>query len=214
LFGRSANSRLAFGDREAAAQRAGLDFADLPKPRSAMRFEGMVWPPNLTLEMWMDLADEHWADLQGGYRRPYDVRPALRRLASGDDAVWEEFWQELYHQGDVGEASYAAIPEIVRAYAGHVRPDWNLFALAATVEEARHTAANPAPPAWLTADYETAWQQLEVHALAEFPTASSDELIRSILAVLALAKGKRRLARTALLTNDELEDMLSEAGHG
>jgi hypothetical protein len=164
--------------------------------------------------MSMELADERWAELHGGYGRPYDVRPALRRLARGDDTVWEEFWQELHHQGSVGEASYAAIPEIVSGYAGRDRPDWNVFALAATVEDARHDAGNSALPAWLAADYETAWKQLEVYALADFPAASSDELIRSILAVLALAKGKRRLARTALLPDDELEEMLSEAGHG
>jgi hypothetical protein len=162
----------------------------------------------------MDLADEHWAVLQGGYRRPYDVRPALQRFAAGDMAVWEEFWQELHHQGDVGEASYAAIIEIVRAYATHVRPDWNVFALAATVEEARHGAGNPALPAWLADDYESAWRQLEVRALADFPAVSNDESVSSILAVLALAKGKRTLARMALLTEDEREEMLGEAGWG
>jgi hypothetical protein len=162
----------------------------------------------------MNLADERWAALQGGYRQPYDVRPALQRFAAGDVAVWDEFWQELHHQGDVGEASYAAIPEIVRAYAAQARPDWNVFALAATVEEARHGVGNPTLPAWLVDDYESAWRQLEVRALADFPAASNDELVSSIMAVLALAKGKRTLARMALLTEDEREEMLGEAGWG
>ena len=162
----------------------------------------------------MNLADERWAALQGGYRQLYDVRPALQRFAAGDVAVWDEFWQELHHQGDVGEASYAAIPEIVRAYVAQGRPDWNVFALAATVEEARHGAGNPTLPAWLADNYESAWRQLEVRALADFPAASNDELVSSILAVLALAKGKRTLARMALLTEDEREEMLGEAGWG
>jgi hypothetical protein len=43
LFGSPANSRFAFGDREAAALRADLDFAGLTERRSAMRFEGDSW---------------------------------------------------------------------------------------------------------------------------------------------------------------------------
>jgi hypothetical protein len=31
-------------DRAAAALRADLDFAGLPKPRSAIRFDGELWP--------------------------------------------------------------------------------------------------------------------------------------------------------------------------
>ncbi|MGR4865843.1 hypothetical protein [Caulobacter sp. LARHSG274] len=162
----------------------------------------------------MNRADERWAALQGGYRQPYDVRPALRRFAAGDVAVWDEFWQELHHQGDVGEASYAAIPEIVRVYVAQTLPDWNVFALAATIEEARHGAGNPTLPAWLADDYESAWRQLEVRALADFPAASNDELVSSIMAVLALAKGKRTLARMALLTEDERQELLGEAGWG
>lgn len=55
--------------------------------------------------------------MEGGYRLPYDPRPALDRLATVDvAAAWAELWQELYHQGDVGEASYAAVPELVRLH--------------------------------------------------------------------------------------------------
>lgn len=162
----------------------------------------------------MDFADERWAGLQGGYRRPYDVRPALHRFAAGDSAVWDELWEELHHQGDIGEASYAAVPEIVRAYAARSEPDWNVYALAATIEEARHAGNNPALPAWLADDYIRAWKDLETRALADLPAANDDELVSSILAVLALAKGKRTLARMAMLTEDEREEMLGETGWG
>jgi hypothetical protein len=163
----------------------------------------------------IDLSDERWGELQSAFRRPYDVRPALRRLVSEDTAVWYEFWEELHHQGDVGEASYAAIPAIVRIYAEQARqPDWNVYALAATIEEARHSNDNPAIPAWLAATYERGWAELEALALAELPQASDDDLVSSILAVLALGKGKRTLARMALLTEDERNEMLNTAGWG
>lgn len=129
--------------------------------------------------------------------------------------MWDEFWEALHHQGDVGEASYAAIPAIVRIYAEHsTRPDWNVYAFAATVEEARHGNDNPAMPDWLAAEYERGWTELEARALAELPSASDDELVSSIMAVLALAKGKRTLARMALLTEDERKEMLDTAGWG
>lgn len=162
----------------------------------------------------MDLTDERWARLQGGYRRPYDARRAIQRFASGDTSVWDELWQELHHQGDIGEASYAAIPELVRIYTERGRADWNIYALAATIEEARHSPGNPTLPAWLAEDYRSAWRELEARALTELPAATEDELVSSILAVLALAKGKLTLARMAMLTEDEREEMLDEAGWG
>ncbi|PTS87011.1 MULTISPECIES: hypothetical protein [unclassified Caulobacter] len=163
----------------------------------------------------IDLSDARWGELQSAFRRQYDARPALKRLASGDIAVWDEFWEELHHQGDVGEASYAAIPAIVRIYAEQSQqPDWNVYALAATIEEARHSNDNPAIPAWLAENYELGWAELEGRALAELQLASDDELVSSIIAVLALAKGKRTLARMALLTEDERKEMLDTAGWG
>ena len=64
----------------------------------------------------LELEDERWDGLKGGYRVPYDPRPALRKLYAQEDvgAAWEDLWQGLYHQGDVGEASYAAVPHLVR----------------------------------------------------------------------------------------------------
>jgi hypothetical protein len=55
------------------------------------------------------LTDTIWRELQGGYRIPYDASKTLVRMERGE-SVWEELWNELHHQGDVGVASYAAIP--------------------------------------------------------------------------------------------------------
>jgi hypothetical protein len=59
------------------------------------------------------LDDRKWKELLGGYKVPYDASHALRRLERGADA-WKELWEELHHQGDLGEASYAAVPKLVR----------------------------------------------------------------------------------------------------
>jgi hypothetical protein len=163
----------------------------------------------------MDQDDQRWSGLLGGYRAPYDPRPAIAKLAAGDEtSAWAELWQELHHQGDVGEASYAAIPALVRIYAQRKEADWNTYAFAATVEEARHNVSNPAIPEWLRGDYDAAWHDLFALGLAELPGATSSELIDSIIAVLAFRKGRPTIGRMAMLTEDERQEMLEGSEWG
>ena len=153
--------------------------------------------------------EEHWAGLQGGYRIPYDPRPALARLAAGDSAAaWDALWENLYHQGDVGEASYAAVPELVRIETERGAADWNGYALAVAVEQARGAGHNPPVPGWLRADYDRAWTQLTELALQAFPAASEPELVQSLFATLAIGKGWNSLARFATLAEDERQELL------
>jgi len=60
----------------------------------------------------LSFEDSRWKALTAGYRTPIDLRPILQRLESEQDAkqAWDELWQELYHQGDVGEGSFVAVP--------------------------------------------------------------------------------------------------------
>jgi hypothetical protein len=161
----------------------------------------------------VQLDDPRWIGLRGAYRTPYDPRPALARLAGADSAAaWDELWEELFHQNDVGEASYAALPELVRMHRSRGGGDWNTYAYAAAVEEARRSGRNPELPEWLQADYEAAWEELEAAALADFPTARTPELVQGLIAVLAHARGWLSLARLAMLTEDEREEILSERG--
>jgi hypothetical protein len=59
----------------------------------------------------LPLDDPRWQSYKGGYRVPFDASAGLRRLlADGStEDLWEEFWTELHHQGDVHQASYAAV---------------------------------------------------------------------------------------------------------
>jgi hypothetical protein len=159
----------------------------------------------------VDLTDADWAKMQGGYRVPYDPRPALERLESGNEiaAAWAELWEDLFHQGDVGEASYTAVPELVRVHRARGVADWNTYALVGTIELARDAERNPELPAWLEGSYRTAWAALERTALEELPAATDDSLVRSILGFLALAKGQRNHGRLLLeFTGDEIEEMI------
>jgi hypothetical protein len=114
----------------------------------------------------------------------------------------------------VGEASYAALPALAHVHQARAILDWNTYALASTIEEARQNPNNPPVPDWLLADYENRWRQLETMALKELPAATSNELTDSIIAALASAKGRLTLARMAMLTEDERQEMLDSAGWG
>lgn len=163
----------------------------------------------------MDMSDERWSKLEGGYRVPYDPRPAFQMLLSGQVAsAWDELWTELHHQGDLGLASFAAVPQLVRIHEARGVADWNTYALVATIEDARTNPQNPKLPDWLQTEYEDAWVDLERLALAEFQTATDDTLVHSLIAVLAYTKGCRSLGRVAMLTENERQEMLGDAGWG
>jgi len=54
----------------------------------------------------MPLDDSRWATYSGGYRSPYNLVPLIHRLRNegASRGFWEVVWNELHHQGDVGEA--------------------------------------------------------------------------------------------------------------
>lgn len=59
--------------------------------------------------------EDEWAKMLGGYKVPYDPRPAISRLASDttNERAWNKLFENLHHQGDIGEASSASVPILV-----------------------------------------------------------------------------------------------------
>lgn len=161
----------------------------------------------------MMLTDPRWPNLSGGYRVPYDPRPALSKLIAKVDVAkaWEELWNNLHHQGDVGEASYAAVTALVDLYSSDSLPDWNVFALAATIEVQRHHKRNPPLPEWLRDDYQIAWRKLEQLALATLQKPTDAPTLQSVLAVLAIARGNLKLGALIIgLDRSELDEILDQ----
>jgi hypothetical protein len=156
----------------------------------------------------MNLDDPRWPQLRGGYRVPTDVRPLLRQLESGEDpaGAWTALWDELHHQGDVGEASYAAVPHLVRIHRQRGVVDWNTYAMVATVELLRGRGSNPEVPSWLKEQYSRSLVELAQIGLRELPEAEGEDAIRCILAVIALWKGARTYSR--LLSDFSEEEVL------
>jgi len=158
----------------------------------------------------LPLFDPMWASLLGGYRVPFDPSKALSLLEQGQDA-WKDLWQGLHHQGDVGEASYAAVPHLVRIAAQAELRTWNFYGLASTIEVERHRRSNPPLPDWLSNDYDAAWQQLQRLALRDLPSCDDALTVQTILGALALCKGQAKLgALISDLTDSELDELVNE----
>jgi hypothetical protein len=153
--------------------------------------------------------ESRWENLTAGYRVIYDPRPALNRLRSGDSSVWEELWKELHHQGDIGVASYAAVPVLVRIHRERDVPDWNTYALIGCIESCRGERRNPPLPDWLATEYKAAWDDVFPLACRDLPRAADETTIRAIIGGVAFSKGIRPLGDLALLfTPDELSEMI------
>jgi hypothetical protein len=162
----------------------------------------------------LSFEDPRWKGLKAGYRTPIDLRPILQRLESDPDPndTWDELWEELHHQGDVGEGSFVAVPHLVRIHRLRGIADWNTYALAATIELARGKKKNPDVPTWARDSYYAALRELGQLGLVELPRAQDKETVRSILGLLAIVHGARTYARVLVeFTEDEILELEEQA---
>ena len=156
----------------------------------------------------LNLDDERWQTLEGGYRALFDPRPLLSALETNENAqgAWHELWEELHHQGDVGAASYAAVPHLVRIYRKRGVIDRNTYAIVAVIELARDDGKNPKVPTWLEGDYFQAIRDLAAVGAVEVLQMKNPEEIRAILTILAIFAGARTHAK--FLVNYSAEELL------
>jgi hypothetical protein len=127
----------------------------------------------------LSLDDPRWQQLCGGYRVPFDARPLLIQIERDPSAKnWGLLTEELFHQGDVGDASYAAVPQVVRIALKHSSLHVEVLRLVILVEDARRSGGNPPVPDWLITEYEAAIEQLAREALIRFEQFESADLVR------------------------------------
>jgi hypothetical protein len=161
----------------------------------------------------IDLDDPRWESLDGGYKAPYDPRPVLGKLRRGGASreLWDELWNELHHQGDIGDAAYAALVVLVDIAMNGRDLGVDLFGLAATIEIERHRKTNPPLPGWLEREYRTAWKHLAEIGLQALRKSADAYTIRFAMAVVALERRHLRLgALLADIDESELEEILEE----
>jgi hypothetical protein len=176
---------------------------------------GDFFPRKALNEPFLTLDDPKWSELEGGYKRTlYNASIALKQLEqaktlSGTETVYKELWNELHHQGDVGLASYYAVPHLVRIAKQSQLIDSNVLGLVSVIEIQRHKN-NPRLPAKLQPAYSEAIRGLQ--KLAETALNQNDgfDLVTSALSAIALAKGQINLADAIqrLDSMDVIEDFL------
>ncbi len=142
------------------------------------------------------LIDQRWKDFEGGYRIKYDASIPLSRLETeteGLDSIWSELWENLYHQGDVGIASYAAIPYLAQIIRSREILNYNPFALTVAIELARCEEKNPELPEWLREDYNEALWDIAKYGCSNLQKEWDTDIMKSVLALVAIIKGNRDL---------------------
>ncbi|MCH2558358.1 MAG: hypothetical protein MK005_13770 [Alcanivorax sp.] len=132
---------------------------------------------------------------RSAYGLPYDPFPVLDALAADQPGALDALWENLVHQGDVGTASYAAVPRLV---------DAGQLALVAAIELGREEEAAPSLPAVLR----TAYLRALEYALERVPGDS--ECLQAWYCLHAARRGHRELARALQLM--DRRDILDQYG--
>ncbi|RYD95086.1 MAG: hypothetical protein EOP54_16400 [Sphingobacteriales bacterium] len=175
---------------------------------------GDFFPKKTINEPLLDLDNPLWASLQGGYRTEYDASVSLKKLKHAStlqevNEIYEELWDNLHHQGDVGLASYYAVPYLVNIALDSKLIDYNVLGLVSVIEIQRHQN-NPKIPSALSADYNNALQKLAKLAVLMIDSDWDLSLSSSALAAIAAAKGQIKLAEAImnLDSEDAIDDFL------
>ena len=134
-------------------------------------------------------------ELISGYRIPYSPWAAIEKLDNAAEDALDELWENLYHQGDVDTASYAAVPKLIEK---------GFLDLAAAIEVARHSPQNPELPSEIKAEYFNALK----HAIATIPSQKNQLL--AYYSIHASVQGHRDLAR--VLDFISIEEIMNEIG--
>lgn len=141
--------------------------------------------------------------MNGGYRVPYNAAEDLQALEqctvlSEENEIYERLWNELHHQGDLGEASYAALPQLVRIGKEKKTCNWNLFGLIAVIEIERTSSSNPPLPDFLEREYMEALSTVPSLIECSIPKKADWTTAQYACAALAVSRGQLDLARALL----------------
>ena len=144
---------------------------------------------------------------------PYDASVPLMRLEQAStsneiDTIFSELWNELHHQGDVGLASYFAVPHIIRIAKEKELFNFNVFGLVATIEIERHRD-NPALPKEFEAEYSQALRE-GIPELVKMGLAKEWDLTLASTVLSALAVSKGHLTMGNAISKMEDEELINE----
>jgi hypothetical protein len=164
----------------------------------------------------MDLDNKIWSTANGGYKVPYNASRPLRKLrvATTPDemnGIFAELWENLHHQGDVGLASYLAVPELISTCITKRSLDWNYIGLCVVIENCRIDTNNPELPAEYHEAYFDSLSHFEKYLLLHFKSITDRTSLRMALALFAILNGQPGLGKAiGMLDEDLLTEFLEQ----
>ena len=164
----------------------------------------------------MNLQNDKWTNLDGGYKMPYDASTPLRQLRLTDEpklvaGIFAELWDNLHHQGDIGLASYFSVPLLVDICIEKGSLDWNFVGLCLLIEHCRLSGDNPVLPKELEYSYFASLNKLEQYLLDNLKKIKDETTLRLTLSLFATLNGQRDLGKAIQqLDEDILEEFLDK----
>ncbi len=164
----------------------------------------------------INLDNSLWQTLEGGYKIIYDVSIPLRELEITTDSqtienIWKELWDELHHQGNVGLASYLAVPQLARIATARNFYNWNLLGICCVIEQQRQLNENPQLPVEFENYYKEGLQTLKQFVIDNLNKEASETTFRMALATLAVCSGQVKLSKAITeMEGDIMEDFLEQ----
>jgi hypothetical protein len=150
-------------------------------------------------------------ELHGGYGTICDVSSLVSTvLAKPEDTdAWNEFWQELYHQSDIGNASLAVVPILVQELINKNYKGENLWAYVSSMEIVKGKRNNPNVPEWLLPSYSESINTLEAYSYQVASEIDNVVVLRYLFGFLLLRKGDFTYGQALSdLTPDVIEEAL------
>jgi hypothetical protein len=162
----------------------------------------------------MELEDKIWSTVKGGYRTAYNPAQVLQKLkASSDSAtlahLFEELWDNLHHQGEVGLASYMSVPQLVSICIEKQSFDFDYIGLCVLIENCRRKGNNPDLPVNFAESYFESLSTFTDYLLVNFKKIEDYDASRLALALFAIASGQPSLGKALeIMDGGILEEFL------
>jgi hypothetical protein len=163
----------------------------------------------------LSLDSPRWSQLRHAYGPASDIPGLLRELGSvpasgGEKEPWYTLWSALAHQGDVYDASFAAVPHVVEVLAGALdRADFSYFQFPAWVEICR-VKNEVEIPGDLQSAYFEAMGRLPLLVGAAANREWDEGYLRCALAAVAAAKGQITIAEALLELSPDIAEKFME----
>jgi hypothetical protein len=145
------------------------------------------------------LESNYWSELRHAYGAATDIPALLSQLTTlpasqGETEPWFSLWSALAHQGDVFDASFAAVPHIVRAAATNpLGADAVYFQFPAWVEICRRKQELEVPSELAKAYFDALAKLPSLVAAASAREWDAD-FLQCALSAIAAAKGQPLVA--------------------